>query len=97
MIDYANYLEINGIGLHDDEIYIIADALYRLGEYDTALIKLRLLSEYYPADEKYFLEALCNKKIGHLSNMNNLLQKIITKYPNSDYMKLAKLQFNILK
>ena len=41
--------------------------------------------------------ALYNKKAGNEKNMITLLKNIIEGHPDSDYMKLAKLQIQGLK
>jgi len=83
--------------LKDSEIFIYSDALYRLGKYNKALSNLNTLSTNYPLDQKYFVEALYNKKLGNIKQMNILLNKIMSVYPDSEYMKLAKLQYKISK
>jgi len=78
--------------LGDEQLLIYADALYRIGDYEDAINNLNLLSKDYPSDEKYFTLALYNKKAGDIQKMTNLLNNLITEYPDSDYIKLAKLQ-----
>ena len=82
---------------NDEQILIYADALYQIGNYNEAINNLYLLSESYPIDEKYFILALYNKKAGNINSMVKLLNNLITDYPNSDYIKLAKLQAQQLK
>ena len=86
---YVENLDLTGNSLNDDEILIYSDSLYRLGNYDKAIMWLNQLSEDYPNDEKYFVLALCNKKLGKLDDMTILLEKLISNYPNSEYIKLA--------
>ena len=78
--------------ISDLDRIIYSDALYQLGQYDQAIDNLKLLSESYPEDEKYFMLALYNKKAGNEQNMVALLKNIIDKHPDCDYMNLAQLQ-----
>ena len=76
----------------DEQLLIYADALYQLGKYNHAIETLNLLSNKYPVDEKYFLLAQYNKKAGNKEYMLNLLNNLLSEYPDSEYAKLAKLQ-----
>ena len=80
----------------DNEIFIYSDALYRLGKYNEAINSLNFLSSNHPIDEKYFIQALYNKRLGNITEMNILLNNLISNYPNSEYIKLAKLTYRIL-
>ena len=95
LTQYVENLDLTNFFLKDDDILIYSDALYRLGNYDKAIINLNQLSSNYPNDEKYFILALCNKKLGKINNMTMLLDELITNHPNSEYIKLAKLQSRI--
>ena len=90
-------LSENGDVLNDNKIIVYSDALYRLGNYNEAIKNLAYLSEIYPADGKYFLLALYNKKLGNINGAVTFLDNLISDYPNSEYYKLAKLQMRILK
>ena len=83
--------------ISDVDRIIYADALYQLGQYNQAIDNLNLLSESYPKDEKYFMLALYNKKVGNKKDMVALLKNIIEEHPDSDYINLAKLQIQGLK
>jgi len=78
--------------LQDEQLLIYADALYQIGDYEGGIHNLNLLSENYPSDEKYFALALYNKKAGNIKKMTSLLKNLIIECPDSDYIKLAKLQ-----
>jgi len=94
---YISKLSENGDVLNDNKIIVYSDALYRLGNYNEAIKNLAYLSEIYPADGKYFLLALYNKKLGNINGAVTFLDNLISDYPNSEYYKLAKLQTRILK
>ena len=96
LIKYTKRLEQSNIVLTNDESYIVEDALYRLGKYSDAIIKLSTLMTVHSSDEQYFLAALCNKKIGNIIEMKKMLTNLINECPNSEYIKLAKIQTNIL-
>ena len=83
--------------ISDVDRIIYSDALYQLGQYNQAIDNLNLLSESYPKDEKYFMLALYNKKVGNKKDMVALLKNIIEEHPDSDYINLAKLQIQGLK
>ena len=98
LVEYVKNLPMQKTPLLDDnQTMIYADALYRLGEYEQAINSLNAMSELYPIDEKYFLLALYNKKLGNIDSMSTYLNNLISNYPNSEYFKLAKLQTQILK
>ena len=83
--------------LDDKYTIIYSDALYRLGKYNDAINSLNDISPDYPKDEKYFLFALYNKKIGNTEVTKIYLNKLISNYPNSEYYKLAKLQYKTIQ
>ena len=89
---YIQELEKNNVDLSNEQIIIYSDALYRIGNYEQAINIINLLSDDYPGDEKYFKLAIYNKKNGDLTSMVKLLNDLILEYPNSEYIKLAKLQ-----
>ena len=66
LIEYVDAICSNKekINLNDNQIIIYSDAFYRLGKYNEAINSLNTISENYPIDEKYFLLALYNKKLG---------------------------------
>ena len=97
LTQYIKNLRKTNNTLNDEQILIYSDALYRLGNYSQAIVAINLLSEDYPLDEKYFTLALYNKKLGNIKNALDLLNNLISKYPNSEYIKLSKLQSKILK
>ena len=81
--------------LEDQYTIIYSDALYRLGKYDAAINSINQVSSKYPKDEKYFMLALYNKKIGNMNQVTTYLNNLIAECPNSEYYKLAKLQIKI--
>ena len=81
--------------IEDKYTIIYSDALYRLGKYDDAINSIHEISLNYPEDEKYFILALYNKKIGNTKQAAAYLNNLISKYPDSEYYKLAKLQIKI--
>ena len=82
--------------LGDDHVVILSDALYRLGKYEEAINIMNIVSDIYPVDEKYFLLALYNKKSGNNAQASKYLNNLIVEHPDSEYYKLAKLQFKSL-
>ena len=83
--------------LNDEQLLIYADALYQIGDYNHAIKNIDLLSDDYPIDEKYFLLALYNKKSGNINRSIKLLNSLISECPDSEYIRLAKLQTRELK
>ena len=81
----------------DIDRMIYSDVLYRLGKYKEAINSLEFISEDYPIDEKYFLLALYNKKTGNIHATNIYLDNLISDCPDSEYYKLAKLQYKSFK
>ena len=97
LIEYVKNMENQSDELNDQHLFIYADALYQINNYNDAIKNINLLSDNYPIDEKYFILALYNKKAGNTEITKDILNKLINEYPKSEYIKLAKLQTQRLK
>tara|TARA_Y100001970_G_C14187481_1_gene833416 strand:- start:385 stop:930 length:546 start_codon:yes stop_codon:yes gene_type:complete len=97
-VELVAYIEAHPESSYSDEtLYIYSDALYRLGHYNKAITIIESITNNYPNDTKKFLLALYNKKLGNKQAEQEILKKLISEHPNSEYVKLAKLQLGNLK
>ena len=96
LVQYFDTVFSQQVQVFEDQYTIIySDALYRLGKYDAAINSINQVSSEYPKDEKYFMLALYNKKIGNMNQVTTYLNNLIAECPDSEYYKLAKLQIKI--
>ena len=97
LAEYFHHIYKEEKTFNDIDRIIYSDVLYRLGKYEKAINSLEFISEEHPIDEKYFLLSLYNKKLGNIEASSVYLDNLISNYPESEYYKLAKLQFKSFK
>ena len=76
--------------------YLLADSFYRTGDYKKAEEKVLSLLKQNKSDRLYFLLAMICESLGEKNTANEHYLKLITHFPNSDYIISAKIKSRIL-
>ena len=76
--------------------YLLADTFYRTGDYKKAEEQVLYLLKQYKSDRLYLLLAMIYESLGENNTANEHYLKLITHFPNSDYIISAKIKSRIL-
>ena len=76
--------------------YLLADAFYRKGDHKKAEEQVLSLLKQYESDRLYLLLAMICESLGENNTANEHYLKLITHFPNSDYIISAKIKSRIL-
>ena len=79
--------------LSDNAQYWIGECYYALGMYQRALVEFQKVFAFVNSnkeDDAQLKIALCYKNMNQIENAREALQRLIVKYPKSEYVSMAK-------
>ena len=76
--------------------YLLVDAFYHTGQYKKAREQILLLLKQNKSDRLYLLLAMIYESLGENNKAKEQCLKLITQFPNSDYISSARIKSRIL-
>ena len=93
---YQRDLELLSEQNRNDLDYLLADAFYHTGEYKKALEQVLSLLKQNKSDRLYLLLSMIYESLGENNIAKENYLKLITQFPDSDYIISARIKSRIL-
>tara|TARA_B100000945_G_C20419316_1_gene616916 strand:+ start:677 stop:1291 length:615 start_codon:yes stop_codon:yes gene_type:complete len=95
MIDKSDITNLN-INEQNNLKYLLADAYFKVGNYNNSIKIITDVLKQYPEDRFYILHGMILEYKGERKNAKKQYNKIITDYKKSEYYLTAKIKYQVL-